>query len=168
MKKGLTLLLLSFLSVTLAACATIWPTEEHENTMPPRHVSPTSTNMTPPPSDVGVPVDDSLLTPAAKPASVTTSAVSTASGPLGGEAANRMDAFDRSKLSRALDGGIGKTSQWTNANTGITFAVTPTGITHVNGNPYCRQYTVTMTATGMMRENHGVACLNDNSNWQAM
>src|SRR5687767_13938982 len=48
------------------------------------------------------------------------------SAPLGGNIQASMDANDRNKLSRALDGGIGKESHWTSSATGISYSVVST------------------------------------------
>lgn len=89
-------------------------------------------------------------------------------GPLAGGIEKSMDSNDRSKLNHALDNGIGKSSQWVNQNTGVTYSVVPTKKMTVGGNPYCRQYTVSAARGGKTQEKTGTACVSADSSWRTV
>lgn len=85
-------------------------------------------------------------------------------GPLGGYIEQFMDANDKSKMSRALDKGIGNTTAWQNPASGAHFAVTP--IRRVdNGSGICRAYRVKMTKTGISDKVSGTACVGRDGSW---
>lgn len=86
------------------------------------------------------------------------------SGDIGG----RMDAIDRSKLSHALDRPLGKSTSWTNVNTGINYTVVPVRKVTVNGNSFCRQYQVTASRDGKERNTDGTACVASDGQWQSV
>lgn len=80
-----------------------------------------------------------------------------------------MDENDQAKLSRALDKPIGKSTQWINANTGASYTVVTTQKLTVNGNPFCRKYTITVMHNGASHETNGTACVAANSsNWETV
>jgi len=91
--------------------------------------------------------------------------VRTASGgSLGGYLEQFMDANDRSRMARALDGSLGKSTSWKNPVSGATFAVTP--IRKIsNGDSICRAYSVTMNKTGVNDRVGGTACIGDDGLW---
>lgn len=80
-----------------------------------------------------------------------------------------MDVNDKVKLSRALDKAIGKKTKWVNNNTGIEYTVMPTQKVVLEGNPYCRKYTITATKNDNTREVNRTACVSaTDSNWKAV
>jgi surface antigen len=91
--------------------------------------------------------------------------VKTASGgALGGYIEQFMDANDKSKMARALDGGLGKSIAWKNPVSGASFAVTPLRKVSM-GEGICRAYSVTMTKTGVTDRVGGTACIGDDGVW---
>ena len=86
-------------------------------------------------------------------------------GPVGGNIEQSMDSLDRSKLSRAMDGGIGKSTQWTNGSTGMTYMVTPTRKMTIGGNPFCRQYVISASRGGRSNQVNGTACVASDGSW---
>ena len=86
-------------------------------------------------------------------------------GAVGGSESHQMDELDRSKLSHALDGGIGKATSWQNVATGIEYTVIPTEKISINGNPFCRKYTITSVKSGQSRESSGTACVSSDGAW---
>ena|SRR3990167_7749230 len=88
--------------------------------------------------------------------------------PVGGSMENAMDNIDKTKMFRALDNPPGKVTQWVNANTGITYTVTPIRKTTVNGNRFCRQYRITMHSINKDNEIEGTACVASDGNWEAV
>lgn len=87
---------------------------------------------------------------------------------VGGNIRNSMDENDKTKLSRALDKALGKSTQWVNENTGVTYTVIPVRKITINGNPYCRSYTTIAEKNGTERQFNGTACVGTDSNWQEM
>lgn len=79
-----------------------------------------------------------------------------------------MDSSDRSKLSHALDNPIGKATTWVNETTNTTYTVVPTKKITINGNPFCREYTMTESRGGRKYERYGTACVDTTSSkWQS-
>lgn len=89
-----------------------------------------------------------------------------AGGPLGGYIEQFMDANDKSKMARALDGGVGKASRWTNPVSGAQFAVTPTAKVSIGGG-ICRTYVVSMIKGGIADKASGTACIGDDGVWHS-
>jgi surface antigen len=87
-------------------------------------------------------------------------------GTIGGRLAASMDVNDKSKLSHALDNGLGKSTEWTNALTNITYTVTPTEKVTLAGHAVCRKYTLQADKGGQEQNSTRTACLDANSNWQ--
>lgn len=87
---------------------------------------------------------------------------------VGGNMRTAMDSVDRTKLSHALDSPPGKSTRWTNEVTGINYTVTPTQKLSINGNPYCRKYTVIASKGGKTREIRGTACVTADGSWQSV
>lgn len=85
------------------------------------------------------------------------------SGSIGG-----MDTNDRTKLSHSLDKTPGKSTQWVNESTGVSYTVVPTRKVTINGNPYCRAYSLTASKGGKSRTIEGTACVSTDGSWQAM
>lgn len=85
-------------------------------------------------------------------------------GALGGYIEQYMDANDKSKMARALDGGLGKAATWRNPVSGASFAVTP--LRKVSrGDGICRAYSISMTKTGVTDRVGGTACIGDDGSW---
>lgn len=91
-----------------------------------------------------------------------------AGGEVGGHIAIAMDSIDKSKLSHALDNPLGKSTTWTNQQTGTTFTVTPTAKVVLNENPFCRRYTVIAVRGDKTKQSQGTACVSADSSWQAV
>jgi surface antigen len=79
-----------------------------------------------------------------------------------------MDSEDKSKMSHALDAGTGKPSHWENGATGIGYTVTPTRKVEVQGNPFCREYSVTANKGSFTRTMIGTACVTTDGSWHAI
>lgn len=84
---------------------------------------------------------------------------------IGGSFESKMDNIDRSKLSRALDSGLGKATSWTSGASGITYTVVPTRKVTIGNNQFCRAYSITGTRGSSSNQYTGTACLGDDSNW---
>lgn len=90
------------------------------------------------------------------------------SGQLGGQLASSMDSLDRSHLSHGLDGPVGRATQWISARSGVQYTLIPTRKFTMNGNSFCRQYTLTATRGAQSRTISGSACVDQNSNWESV
>lgn len=88
--------------------------------------------------------------------------------PLAGNIQSSMDENDRTRLSRALDGGIGKETRWVSGSTGITYAVVPTRKISVGGNSLCRKYTITASRGGSRQQVSGSACIGSDGAWHTV
>lgn len=85
-------------------------------------------------------------------------------GSLGGYIEQFMDANDKSKMARALDGSLGKATSWKNPVSGASFSVTP--ISKVSmGSGICRSYSVSMNKGGVNDKVGGTACIGDDGVW---
>ncbi len=89
-----------------------------------------------------------------------------AGGPLGGYIEQFMDANDKSKMVRAMDGGLGKAVRWTNPVSGAQFAMTPVSKASINGG-ICRNYYLSMIKTGIADKVNGTACIGEDGVWHA-
>lgn len=87
-------------------------------------------------------------------------------GPLGGYIEQFMDANDKSKMVRAMDGGLGKAVRWKNPVSGAEFAVTPVSKASVNGG-ICRNYYISMIKSGIADKVNGTACIGEDGVWHA-
>lgn len=90
--------------------------------------------------------------------------VRTTGGSLGGYIEQFMDANDKSKLARALDGSIGKATSWKNPVSGAMFAVTPVRKVSM-GDSICRAYSLSMVKGGVTDKVGGTACIGDDGLW---
>ncbi len=88
--------------------------------------------------------------------------------PLAGDIQGSMDENDRNKLSRALDGGSGKQTQWVSGATGIAYTVVPTRKISVGDNNLCRKYSITATRGGSTRSISGSACVGSDGSWHTV
>ena len=87
---------------------------------------------------------------------------------IGGAIGKSMDSVDKEKFSHALDKPLGKSTQWKNAISGMTYTVVPTRKVVINNNSFCREYTVKEEKGDKSREFNGTACVDANSNWIAV
>lgn len=87
---------------------------------------------------------------------------------IGGSIGRAMDSVDKEKFSHALDKSLGKSTKWSNAVTSITYTVTPTKKVIIQGNSFCREYTVKEERGTNSREFNGTACVDATSNWIAV
>lgn len=87
-------------------------------------------------------------------------------GPLGGYIEQFMDANDKSKMVRAMDGGLGKAVRWKNPVSGADFAVTPVSKASINGG-ICRNYYISMIKTGIADKVSGTACIGEDGVWHS-
>lgn len=89
------------------------------------------------------------------------------SGPQGTDlaAVGDMSGADRAKLAHALDSPPGKTSNWINTNSGVSYSVTPIRKVTINNNHLCRVYTSTAMRNGQKQEITGTACIGDDGAW---
>ena len=69
-------------------------------------------------------------------------------------------------MTRALDGGLGKASRWTNPVSGAQFAVTPVNKVSMGSN-ICRSYQVNMIKAGITDKVSGTACIGEDGIWHA-
>ena len=79
-----------------------------------------------------------------------------------------MDRDDKRKMSRALDAGTGKPTHWENGATGIGYTVTPIRKVTVQGNPFCREYSVQATRGGNTKNMGGTACVTSDGTWHSI
>lgn len=140
MKKALFTLSLLFVSAGLTACNTLWSSDN--DTSSRQQVAQRSNN-------------GGLDQP---------TSAGTRQGALVGE--NSMDEGDKSKMWKALDKPVGKSSSWVNPSTGISYTVVPEAKISVSGNPFCRRYSVTAEKNSNQRQFSGTACVGADSNWQ--
>lgn len=84
---------------------------------------------------------------------------------VGGKVGQAMDKSDQVKMSRALDKPLGKQTTWQNLSSGMSYTVTPTAKTQVNGNHLCRRYQTSATQAGNTQTYTGVACITTDGNW---
>ena len=87
-------------------------------------------------------------------------------GPLGGYIEQFMDVNDKSKMTRALDGGLGKASRWTNPVSGAQFAMTPVSKVSMGSN-ICRSYLLSMNKGGIDDKVNGTACIGEDGIWHS-
>lgn len=87
----------------------------------------------------------------------------------GGEIGLRsMDSDDKTKMSRALDAGTGKATHWSNGATGVSYTVTPIKKVVIQGNPFCREYSVVAEKGSNTKETHGTACVTTDGSWHTV
>lgn len=87
---------------------------------------------------------------------------------IGGNILQSMDVNDKTKMSRGLDKAVGKSTSWTNEATGIQYTVNPIQKVVVNGNQFCRKYTLTATKGENTREVNEVACVGTDGEWHGV
>jgi len=78
-----------------------------------------------------------------------------------------LDKHDKETMSHALDKPLGKATAWHNANTGASYVVTPIEKKTLNGNPFCRKYSISVSQNGSHQESTDTACVSPtDSSWQ--
>jgi surface antigen len=88
---------------------------------------------------------------------------------VGGNIAMAMDENDKSKMAHALDKPLGKATQWANGRTGVHYTVVPNKKLVLNGNPFCRQFTVISIRNDAKNEIKKTACVSaTDSSWQVI
>ena len=88
-------------------------------------------------------------------------------GLIGGQIGSAMGETDRVKMSRGLDNPVGKPATWISSNTGAKYTVMPTRKIHINGNPHCREYSITATMGSHTQQYNGVACIASDGDWHS-
>lgn len=93
-----------------------------------------------------------------------------AGGLLGGAIGSNMENADTQKMNNSLEhNAVRKTSKWTNKKTGAQYTMTPMSRQmSYRGHDTCRKYHSTMTLDGKTQAVNGVACKNEDGNWQAV
>lgn len=87
----------------------------------------------------------------------------------GGEVGmHSMDGDDKRKMMRALDAGTGKSTHWENAATGVGYTVTPIRKITIQGNPFCREYSVQASRGSNSRTVNGRACVTTDGAWHSI
>ncbi|HLD16124.1 MAG TPA: RT0821/Lpp0805 family surface protein [Coxiellaceae bacterium] len=91
---------------------------------------------------------------------------------LGGFMGNRigasMDAKDQANMQNAIvTTPVGSQAQWTNAQTGRTYTVTPVNEASTSDG-YCREYQTTVTVGGQVQKAYGKACRQPDGQWKLM
>lgn len=94
--------------------------------------------------------------------------VATTGESIGGNVERGMDNNDRIKMSRALDKAPGTAVTWTNRASGISYTVTPIRKVVLNGNPYCRKYSISASRGGQVSTVSGTACIGESGNWESV
>lgn len=93
-----------------------------------------------------------------------------AGGLLGGAIGSNMENADTQKMNNTLEhNAVRKTSKWTNKKTGAQYTMTPMSRQmSYHGHDTCRKYHSTITLDGKTQAVNGVACKNEEGNWQAV
>ena len=93
-----------------------------------------------------------------------------AGGLLGGAIGHNMESTDTQKMNNTLEhNAVRKTSIWTNKKTGTKYTMTPMSSTmRYQGHETCRKYHSTVTTDGKQQAINGIACKQENGNWQAV
>lgn len=89
-------------------------------------------------------------------------------GLIGGNIEKSMDEIDRAKLTGALDHSVGKPVKWVNTHTKVSYVVVPTRKVVINGNPFCRHYTITASSGTRSRSISGTACVGSDGAWKVI
>lgn len=76
-----------------------------------------------------------------------------------------MDSTDKAKMSKALDGGLGKATHWANGATGVSYTVIPLQKVTIGGNTFCRTYSIAAEKSGNVSKMNGTACLASDGAW---
>lgn len=161
MRHSLSLSLLSTLTIFLVGCQSI-PTDFFSFSNLKIGPSTTTPAAKPNIADAGAAVVDSSGTP------VAVLPEETMSNNIAGSFESAMTQDDKIKLSKSLDGGLGKSTHWTNSATGYSYTVTPTRKVTVGSNPICRAFEATATRGANSRSKTGTACITADGDWHAV
>jgi surface antigen len=83
---------------------------------------------------------------------------------IGGSIGKNMDESDYAKTTQALN--TNKPYYWTNPKTGIQYTVVPSHWVTVNGNPHCRNYSLTGYVNGQKERTYNTACQYSDGTWR--
>lgn len=85
---------------------------------------------------------------------------------VGRSVGQHMDEQDRARTAQAMENNpTGKTTSWTNPDTGTDYAVTPTRTYDSGGQP-CREFTMNAEVEGDPDQITGTACRQPNGDWK--
>jgi surface antigen len=79
-----------------------------------------------------------------------------------------MNEDDKIKMSRALDAATGKSTQWKNMASGISYTVTPIRKVVIQNNPFCREYQVVVAKGENTKAIQGTACVTTDGGWHTI
>lgn len=164
MKKALLKVLLIIVGIHLAACS--FTKSKHVTVSDATPSSPVV-------ADASTTTTKST-TPAAKPTDQNTlqelnlSPEQTNTALIGGSVEKSMDQNDKIKMSRALDKAPGKSTNWTNERTRISYTVTPIKKVVIKENPYCREYETQITRGSHSEQVNGTACIAADGGWHTI
>ncbi len=162
MRRVLSLSLLTALTVLLAGCESIPVNMFSFSGLRAGTASVETPAATPNIAQAGAAVVDSSGTPIAELPN------QTSNNNIAGSFESAMTQEDKNKLSRALDGGLGKSTHWTNSATGYTYTVTPIRKVTIEGNPICRSFEAIATRGSSSRNTAGTACITADGDWHAV
>lgn len=137
------------------------------------NTTPFFTSQASPPAGEAIPtkpLDEKTLTPSKEGVYTNTpqNTLTTSNTAIGGDILQSMDGNDKTKMSRGLDKAVGKQTSWTNEATGIQYTVNPIQKVVINGNQFCRKYTLTATKGENTREVNEVACVGTDGEWHGV
>jgi surface antigen len=90
---------------------------------------------------------------------------------LGGYVGKKLDDRDKRMAAQAAQaafesGRTGKSTEWSNPDTGNSGSVTPTKTYQLANGQYCRQYTQDIVVGGEKHQTHGTACRAADGTWE--
>jgi len=167
MNKFLVKVVLVFFVTSLSACSTL-------SQDPPSYApSPSASETQPPPGTEQLQERQSVNAESQnkdqnKLQPIDVSSVNTKNPLIDVSIEKSMDTNDKVKMSKALDKAPGKTTEWTNEQTAITYTVTPIKKVVLNNNPFCREYETQISRRGNMNTVRGTACIAEDGNWHTI
>jgi surface antigen len=92
-------------------------------------------------------------------------------GLLGGFLGNYLDEKDKDRQAQAAQTALeshqsGRSTTWTNPDTGHTGSVTPTRTYQNSQGQYCREFTQNVTIDGQQHQGYGTACRQPDGTWK--
>jgi len=92
---------------------------------------------------------------------------------IGGTVGKNMDKTDRLEMNQALEySHTNKTKRWTNPDSGVHYAVTPTKTFYqrdtLGTTQPCREFTTSAVIGGKSEKVYGTACRHDDGRWQIL
>lgn len=85
---------------------------------------------------------------------------------IGGEVGKNMQSSDNTYVNRTVTHNpIGRTTRWTNNQTGAVYSMTPIRRVHVANYNHCREFQTTMTLNGGSQTTRSTACRMSNGQW---